>query len=101
MRQYDRVLRVKNTYCIPAVWRDDRGAIVYSADQGGRMTFDVPYSWGNAAEATIYRITPEGLQQPERVRRAAEAARIPPRHLPRLRPTARGPQPIQPAVPLW
>lgn len=32
------------------------------------MTFDVPYSWGNAAEATIYRITPEGLQQPERVR---------------------------------
>ena len=68
VRQYDRVLRVKNTYCIPAVWRDDRGAIVYSADQGGRMTFDVPYSWGNAAEATIYRITPEGLQQPERVR---------------------------------
>lgn len=61
--QKDRFLRKKNTICIPAVWRDDEGVIVYSQDASGKTSFDIPYLWGNPRSATVYKITPEGLQK--------------------------------------
>lgn len=61
----DQILRKKNTVCFPAVWREDKGVIVYTADDIKKGTFDVPYSWGKAKSAILYRITMEG---PEKIR---------------------------------
>lgn len=60
VRQYDRVLRRKNTVFMPAVWRSDRGMIAYS-EAGGEEVADVPFHWGNTSKARIYRITSDGL----------------------------------------
>ena len=57
--QYERVLRKQNTLCMPAVWRSDRGMLLYSEDVGTNASFDVPYNWGNAERAKLYLITPE------------------------------------------
>lgn len=67
IRQKDRLLRRKNTICLPAVWRDDQGVIVYSADTQGKTSFDIPYLWGNPKAATVYKITAEGLQQIKKI----------------------------------
>lgn len=61
VKQYDKILRKGNTICIPAVWRKDRGVLVYSDDEMKGKQLDVPYSWGNVREAVAYRITKEGL----------------------------------------
>lgn len=60
VRQYDRILRRKNTVFMPAVWRSDRGMIAYS-EAGGEEVADVPFHWGNTSKAKIYRITSDGL----------------------------------------
>lgn len=65
--QKDRVLRSGNTICIPAVWRDDEGVIIYSQNLHGKTTFDIPYLWGNPKQATVYKITPEGLQMHKKI----------------------------------
>lgn len=67
VRQKDRLLRNKNTLCIPAVWRDDEGVIVYSQDTNGKTSFDIPYLWGNPKSATVYKVTAEGLQEPRKI----------------------------------
>lgn len=67
VRQKDRILRTKNTICIPAVWRDDEGVIVYSQDTNGKTSFDIPYLWGNPKSATVYKVTAEGLQEPRKI----------------------------------
>lgn len=67
VRRKDRILRDKNTICIPAVWRDDDGVIVYSEDKKGKTSFDIPYEWGIPRSATVYRITAEGLQEPKKI----------------------------------
>ncbi|GKG75584.1 hypothetical protein DXA15_16070 [Parabacteroides sp. AM58-2XD] len=67
VRQKDRILRNKNTICIPVVWRDDEGVIVYSQDTNGRTSFDIPYLWGNSKSATVYKVTAEGLQEPRKI----------------------------------
>lgn len=66
--QGDQVLRTKNTFCFPALWREDKGAIVYSADGTKKREFDVPYSWGKTRFATLYRITTDGLQEVKKIR---------------------------------
>ena len=67
VRQKDRILRNKNTLCIPAVWRDDEGVIVYSRDTNGKTSFYIPYLWGNPKSATVYKVTAEGLQEPRKI----------------------------------
>lgn len=67
VRQKDRVLRDKNTFCLPAVWRDDEGVIVYSRDRQGKTSFDIPYLWGNSKRAIVYKITVDGLQEYKRI----------------------------------
>lgn len=57
--QHERVLRKQNTLCMPAVWRSDRGMLLYSEDAGTNASFDVPYNWGNAERAKLFLITPE------------------------------------------
>lgn len=57
--QHERVLRKQNTLCMPAVWRSDRGMLLYSGDGSTNASFDVPYNWGNAERAKLYLITPE------------------------------------------
>lgn len=57
--QHERVLRKQNTLCMPAVWRSDRGMLLYSEDGSTNASFDVPYNWGNAERAKLYLITPE------------------------------------------
>ena len=57
--QHERVLRKRNTLCMPVVWRSDRGMLLYSEDAGTNALFDVPYNWGNAERAKLYLITPE------------------------------------------
>lgn len=57
--QYDRVLRNRNTVCMPAVWRNDRGMLLYSEEGCPDGSFDVPYCWGTAKKAELYLITPE------------------------------------------
>lgn len=68
VRQGDQVLRVKNTIAFPAVWREDKGVVVYTADNVGRGTFDIPYAWGRTRSATLYRVTPAGLEEVKTVR---------------------------------
>lgn len=58
--QYERVLRKKNTLCMPAVWRNDRGVIVFS-DEKSDVSVDVPYNWGNAEKAKMFLVTIDGL----------------------------------------
>lgn len=67
VRQKDRILRSKNTICLPAVWRDDEGVIVYSPDSKGKTSFDIPYVWGSPRSATVYEITAEGLQERKKI----------------------------------
>ena len=57
-----RIMRHKNTISFPAVWRDDSGIILYTADEEGNITFDIPFEWGNVTNAAIYKITSSGLQ---------------------------------------
>lgn len=61
--QGSRVLRRGNTFCYPALWREDGGAILYSADREGKINFDIPYLWDDAKELVLYKITPAGLQK--------------------------------------
>jgi hypothetical protein len=67
VRQGDRIWRNKNVISIPAVWRDDKGLIVYSADEAGKFKPDIPYSWDKAKRATIYKVTSEGLKEIKKV----------------------------------
>lgn len=57
--QHERVLRKRDTLCMPAVWRSDRGMLLYNGDGSTNASFDVPYNWGNAERAKLYLITPE------------------------------------------
>lgn len=67
VRQKDRILRSGNTICIPAVWRDDDGVIVYSRDTKGKTSFDIPYFWGSPKSATVWQITAEGLKEQKKI----------------------------------
>jgi len=60
--QYDRVFRQKNTLCMPAVWRNDRGVVLYSENDCSDTQFDVPYNWGNVEKAKLYLVTLDGLK---------------------------------------
>lgn len=63
--QWGRVLRKGNTIFMPALWRNDRGVIVYSADRSGMHTFDVPVEWGKAQKVQVLEITKNGLNPKE------------------------------------
>lgn len=52
--QYDRVIREKNIVSVPALWRNDRGVIVYSTDDVNGRVIDIPYNWGNVSKAKLY-----------------------------------------------
>lgn len=59
--QGDQVLRDKNTFCFPALWREDKGVIIYSTESAKKKVLDIPYSWGKTKQATLYQVTTEGL----------------------------------------
>ncbi len=65
--QGKRVLRNKNTICIPAVWRNDHGIIIYTAGSKGKTSFDTPFLWGRTQQCTLYRITTEGLKMIKKI----------------------------------
>lgn len=55
------ILRSKNTICLPALWREDKGVIIYSEKNQGIAEFDTPYIWSGIKSANLYRITAQGL----------------------------------------
>lgn len=60
--QWGKVLRKGNTIFMPALWRNDRGVIVYSADKSGTQIFDIPTQWGEIEQVQIMEITKSGLK---------------------------------------
>lgn len=66
--QSDRWLRKCNTYCLPAVWRDDQGVILYTDQSVNKTTFPTPLMWGNINEATLYQITTNGLTKVKQIK---------------------------------
>lgn len=61
--QQNRILRKKGTICMPAIWRDDQGVIVYTDTEKNDFKFDIPYSWEDFTKAEQYQVTANGLKK--------------------------------------
>ena len=62
IRQGNRVMRNRNTISFPAVWRKDKGLIIYTTSESGKYKFDIPSYWNEIKNVSVYRITSSGLQ---------------------------------------
>lgn len=55
-------MRKNNTISFPAVWRKDKGLIIYTTSKSGKYKFDIPYDWDEIENVSVYHITSFGLQ---------------------------------------